>query len=152
MNLELRIPPVAVVAATAFLMWAAARALPIAELSLPGRLPAAMVAVLTGLLVAVAGVVEFRRARTTVNPLKPDTASALVDGGVYRLTRNPMYLGFALALLGWGIFLSNPACLALLFAFVGYMNRFQIVPEERALQALFGEAFIAYRSKVRRWL
>ena len=66
--------------------------------------------------------------------------------------RNPMYLGFALALLGWGIFLSNPLSLAMLFVFVGYMNRFQIVPEERALESLFGDAFKAYRSKVRRWL
>ena len=113
---------------------------------------AAMIAVLAGAAASIAGVAAFRRARTTVNPLKPDSASSLVDSGIYRLTRNPMYLGFALALLGWGIFLSNPLSLAMLFVFVGYMNRFQIVPEERALESLFGDAFKAYRSKVRRWL
>jgi protein-S-isoprenylcysteine O-methyltransferase Ste14 len=150
--LELRIPPLAVVAVAACLMWAIARALPFLDMTLPGREPAAIVAALAGFLVSLAGVVEFRRARTTTNPLKPGSASSLVCGGIYRLTRNPMYLGFALALLGWGIFLSNPASLAMLFVFVGYMNRFQIVAEERALEALFGEAFKAYRSKVRRWL
>ena len=141
-----------VVAVAALLMWAVAWALPALGLALSGRVPVAIVAVLIGVLISVAGVVEFRRARTTVNPLRPDAASSLVAGGIYRLTRNPMYLGFAFALLGWGIFLSNPLALAMLFVFVGYMNRFQIVPEERALESLFGDAFKAYRSKVRRWL
>lgn len=150
--LELKVPPVVVVAVAALLMWAVAWVLPSLDLHLPGRVPAAITAVLIGLLISVAGVVEFRRAGTTVNPLKPEAASSLVAGGIYRLTRNPMYLGFALALFGWGSFLSNPASLAVLFVFVGYMNRFQIVPEERALESLFGEEFAAYRSKVRRWL
>lgn len=150
--LELKVPPVAVAAAAAFLMWAVAWLFPALNVALPGRTPAAILAALIGGSAGVAGVVAFRRARTTVNPLKPETASALVEEGIYQLTRNPMYLGLALVLLGWGIFLSNPASLAVLFAFVGYMNRFQIVPEERALQASFGEAFTAYRARVRRWL
>ena len=151
-SLELKVPPVAVVAVAALLMWAISYLLPALNLALPGRTPAAILAALIGVVAAVAGVVEFRRARTTVNPLKPESASALVAGGIYQLTRNPMYLGFAFALLGWGVFLSNPVSLAVLFVFVGYMNRFQIGPEERALESLFGEEFAAYRSKVRRWL
>lgn len=151
-SLELKVPPVLVVAIAALLMWAAAWLLPALAIALPGRVPAAIAAVLVGFLCTAAGVVEFRRARTTVNPLKPRDASSLVAGGIYRLTRNPMYLGFALALLGWGVFLANPVSIAVLFLFVAYMNRFQIVPEERALEALFGDAFAAYRSKVRRWI
>jgi protein-S-isoprenylcysteine O-methyltransferase Ste14 len=150
--LELRIPPVLVVAATAGLMWAIAWAFPSLNLTLPGRTPAAILAALTGVLITLAGVVEFRRARTTTNPLRPANATSLVEGGIYRMTRNPMYLGFALALLGWGIFLSSPLSLAVLFLFVAYMNRFQIAPEEKALESLFGDEFAAYRSKVRRWL
>lgn len=150
--LELRIPPVLVVAVAACLMWALARLLPALNLALPGQTPAAILAALAGVLITLAGVVEFRRARTTTNPLKPANATSLVAGGIYRMTRNPMYLGFALALLGWGIFLSNPLSLAVLFLFVAYMNRFQIAPEETALESLFGEEFAAYRSKVRRWL
>jgi protein-S-isoprenylcysteine O-methyltransferase Ste14 len=150
--LELKIPPPLVAAAAACLMWAIAWVLPSLNLALPGRTPAAMVAALIGGLISVAGVIEFRRARTTVNPHRPGTASALVAGGIYRLTRNPMYLGLALVLLGWAIFLANPLSLAILFLFVGYMNRFQIAPEEKALESLFGEASAEYRSKVRRWL
>jgi len=72
--------------------------------------------------------------------------------GVYRLTRNPMYLGFLLVLLGWAIFLSNALAFLLLPAFIFYMNRFQIEPEEKALTSLFGQQFVAYTSRVRRWL
>lgn len=150
--LELKVPPVAVFAVAALLMWAIAWLLPTLNLALPGRTPAAILAALIGGIAGVAGVVEFRRVRTTVNPLKPEAASVLVAAGIYQLSRNPMYLGLGLVLLGWGIFLANPVSLAMLFVFVSYMNRFQIVPEERALEALFGEAFKAYRSKVRRWL
>jgi len=150
--LELKVPPVLVVAIAALLMWACAWMLPELGLAIPGRIPAAMIAVFAGITASVAGVIAFRRARTTVNPLKPGSASSLVDGGIYRLTRNPMYLGFALALLGWSIFLGNLLSVAMLFVFVGYMNRYQIVPEERALESLFGDAFKSYRMTVRRWL
>jgi protein-S-isoprenylcysteine O-methyltransferase Ste14 len=84
--------------------------------------------------------------------MKPDSASSLVVSGIYKYTRNPMYLGFLLVLLGWAAFLSNLAALALLPAFVAYMNRFQIRPEERVLASLFPNDYPAYRAKVRRWI
>ena len=84
--------------------------------------------------------------------MKPGSASVLVDGGIYRLTRNPMYLGFFVVLLGWAIFLSNIVAFLLLPAFIFYMNRFQIEPEEKALVGLFGQTFVAYKTRVRRWL
>jgi protein-S-isoprenylcysteine O-methyltransferase Ste14 len=84
--------------------------------------------------------------------MKPGSASVLVDGGIYRLTRNPMYLGFLVVLLGWAIFLSKLVALLPLPAFIFYMNRFQIQPEEKALAARFGQTFIAYKARVRRWL
>jgi protein-S-isoprenylcysteine O-methyltransferase Ste14 len=84
--------------------------------------------------------------------MKPASASVLVDGGIYRLTRNPMYLGFLVVLLGWAIFLSNIVAFLLLPAFVYYMNRFQIKPEEKALVARFGQTFTAYKTRVHRWL
>ncbi len=133
-------------------MWIAARALPYLTFPVPGRKPLALAFVLAGLLTAAAGVFEFYRARTTVNPLTPDAASTLVADGVYQLTRNPMYLGFAFMLLGLAIALSNlPAALAVP-AYVAYMNRLQILPEERAMRALFGSEFEAYAARVRRWL
>ena len=105
-----------------------------------------------GLLFVLAGGISFRRARTTVNPLKPEAASALVTSGIYRYTRNPMYVGFALWLLAWGLYLASPLVLLGVLGFVLYMNRLQIAPEERALGRLFGADFAAYRQRVRRWL
>ena len=95
---------------------------------------------------------HFLRRRTTINPLQPESASALVTGGIYRLSRNPMYLGLATLLLAWAIYLGNVAALAGLPCFILYMNRFQIAPEERALEARFGAEYFAYRTRVRRWL
>ena len=103
-------------------------------------------------MVSAAGVVAFRRSRTTVNPLSPEQASSLVVHGIYRFTRNPMYLGFLLALTGWSVHLANLAAVLLLPVFVAYMNRFQIQPEERALLQNFGARFAAYTQAVRRWL
>jgi protein-S-isoprenylcysteine O-methyltransferase Ste14 len=149
---ELRIPPLLVVAAAAALMWFIARFFPTAGVDMfaPGIVAAALA--LSGLALAAAGVIEFRRARTTVNPMDPSSTSALVNTGVYRFTRNPMYLGFVFVLLGWGAFLSNVATLVIVAGFVLYLTRFQIVPEERALERAFGADFRAYCDAVRRWL
>jgi protein-S-isoprenylcysteine O-methyltransferase Ste14 len=151
-SLELRVPPVAVVLAAGALMWVLGYALPWPGAELPGRILFASLAALAGIAVAVAGIVEFRRARTTVNPMQPEKASSLVDGGILRITRNPMYLGMALVLLGWAIWLGSLVALLVLPLFTAYLTRFQIIPEERALAAAFGDAFAAYRHRVRRWL
>jgi protein-S-isoprenylcysteine O-methyltransferase Ste14 len=95
---------------------------------------------------------SFRNAETTINPMKPESSSALVASGIYRWTRNPMYLGLLWILLGWGIYLSNAPAYLVLPGFVLYMNRFQIEPEERALTRIFGPAFAAYRAHVRKWI
>ncbi len=84
--------------------------------------------------------------------MKPSTSSSLVIKGIYTLTRNPMYLGLAIILLGWGVYLANPVSLLVLPCFVVYLNRFQIVPEEKVLESIFGADFKAYSAKVRRWL
>ncbi|HEV3010582.1 MAG TPA: isoprenylcysteine carboxylmethyltransferase family protein, partial [Burkholderiales bacterium] len=139
--LEHRIPPPIVAVCTAVLMLAAAWALPILTVDIPLAAPVAILVASAGAGISLAGVVQFLRARTTVNPLQPSAASALVSGGVYRWTRNPMYLGMAAVLLGWAIYLSNLAALAMLPLFIFYMNRFQIGPEERALEAGFGDEF-----------
>ena len=112
-----------------------------------------MAAVLVGVGVglAISGVLTFKRAKTTVNPTTPAAASALVRTGVFRFTRNPMYLGLLLCLVAWAVYLSNALALLIVPLFVLYMNRFQIAPEERALATLFGDAYAAYKREVRRW-
>ena len=133
-------------------MWLVAWETPALDFDCPVRRILAAAAVAIGLSVAATGVLSFRMAETTVNPMKPDSSSALVVSGIYRWTRNPMYLGFLCILIGWGIFLSNAAAFLVLPGFVLYLNRFQIEPEEQALTRLFGETFLTYRSRVRRWI
>ena len=150
--LELRIPPPVVGLILAAGMWAVTRLPPTVPMPRLVRLPVAILLVVTGVAVALGGVISFRRARTTVNPLKPDTTSALVATGVYSFTRNPMYLGMVSVLLGWAVFLGSPWSLGGPVLFALYITRFQIVPEERVLADLFGESFTAYRKRVPRWL
>jgi protein-S-isoprenylcysteine O-methyltransferase Ste14 len=150
--LEHRVPPPVVALAAAALMWLLARFVPLAGASLPGGAIVACGVAVAGLGIAVAGVPEFRRARTTVDPFHPAKASALVRSGIFRRTRNPMYLGMSVILLGWMLWLAEPLTLAGPLIFVLYMNRFQIGPEEKALQTLFGEEFADYQRTVRRWL
>ncbi|MDO5623834.1 MAG: isoprenylcysteine carboxylmethyltransferase family protein [Pseudomonadota bacterium] len=156
--LEHRIPPPVIDAAFVLLMWLIARALPQAQLWPRGAsvlvLGAALgvALALAGGVIALAGVVEFRRARTTVNPLAPQKASTLVTTGVFGITRNPMYLGMWLVLAGWGVWLGNAAAWVALPLFVLTINALQIQPEERALRERFGEAFTRYAARVRRWV
>ncbi|MGZ5695339.1 MAG: methyltransferase family protein [Burkholderiales bacterium] len=151
-KLELRIPPPVVLALTALLMWLAAWALPSLRLMFPGRVLLAMAILISGMLIILAGLIEFRRARTTVNPLNPEAATSLVVEGVYGLTRNPMYLGMAVILIAWAVYLANPVSLIAVPCFIVYMNRFQIVPEEKVLELLFKSEFKSYMTRVRRWL
>jgi len=107
---------------------------------------------LTGLACDLSGLQRFLQARTTINPLRPQNSSALVTGGIYRLTRNPMYLGLALLLSAWAVHLQAAWPWAGPLVFVVYITRFQILPEERALRALFDSDYQAYCARVRRWL
>ena len=147
-----KIPPLAVVVVAGAFMWLMAWAMPDYRFDMPYRRMIAQMVGVAGFVVAGGGVAAFRRAGTTVNPMKPESSTSLVVSGIYSFTRNPMYLGFLLALLAWAIHLSHPAAFVCLPLFVWYMNRFQIEPEERALASLFGQAFTTYTSRVRRWL
>jgi protein-S-isoprenylcysteine O-methyltransferase Ste14 len=150
--LELRVPPPVVGLIVAGGMWAVARISPALQLPNLVQLLVAVVLAAIGAAVALAGVLSFRRAQTTVNPLKPETSAALVSTGVYSFTRNPMYLGMVLALFAWAVYLPSiwPLLGPVLFAL--YITRFQIAPEERVLDGLFGAPFAAYKQRVRRWL
>lgn len=150
--LEHRIPPPLVGATIGALMWASAYAgLP---LPMPPTMRHSLVALLVvaGLGFDLSALRAFRAHRTTVNPLSPERASAMVTGGVYGWSRNPMYVGMALILTAWALYLA--AWLPLLgpAVFVAYITWFQIIPEERALRQLFGAEFDAYAERVRRWL
>ena len=151
-SLELKVPPPAVALVIAVLMWLLSLAAPALAFAIPARTLIAIILAAAGVATAIAGVVTFARAKTTVNPTTPERSSSLVSWGIYRMTRNPMYLGLLLELTAWAIFLSNALPFLLLPVYMLYINRFQIAPEERALTSLFGREYSAYQSRVRRWI
>ncbi len=150
--LELKLPPMGLALLFALAMWGAATSLPWLAIPLPLHLVLATACFLAGILFILAAGAVFRSVKTTVNPTKPEATSSLVISGVYRLSRNPMYVGALLVLAGWAAFLSHWLPVLFLPAFVVYMNRFQIGPEERVLSGKFGADYERYKQTVRRWL
>jgi len=150
--LELLIPPPAVLAIFAIAVWLASRYAPLVDIPFPAQRMVAVIAMVMGVLVALLGVVEFKRARTTINPMAPGATTTIVSSGVYKISRNPMYLGLALVALGIAIWNSALSGYLLVGVFCAYLTRFQIIPEERVLLERFGAEFGQYRSAVRRWI
>lgn len=149
---ENRIPPPIVMVATALAMWAFSWVTP--TIPIPAGIRYGLVGVLLAVGVSVDGLAffSFRRAATTINPVAIDNASALVTTGIYAFTRNPMYVGLTTLLVALAVLLSNACVLLGPLFFVLYITRFQIIPEERVMQAKFGSAYDAYKARVRRWL
>jgi protein-S-isoprenylcysteine O-methyltransferase Ste14 len=152
MTLDHKVPPPVVGALVAAGMWGLSLLGP--QLSIPAVPKYAAVAMLVAAALAfdLVGLLAFRAARTTLNPLEPERATALVTGGVYRITRNPMYVGMALLLLAWAVYLAALLSFAGLVVFVAWITRYQIRPEERVLAGRFGEEYARYTARVRRWL
>jgi protein-S-isoprenylcysteine O-methyltransferase Ste14 len=150
--LELKVPPPLVALLCGLVAWWLAPlgpALPWPEALRAGLAGALLLA---GVAMDFSGLVAFVRRHTTVNPLKPGNSRALVTSGIYRFTRNPMYLGMACVLAGWAVWLAAWPPLAAPVLFALYITRFQIRPEERVLRQLFGQPYDDYTRRVRRWL
>ena len=132
-------------------MYGLDRFLPFGEFDFYGRKMLIRILAWVGMLTAVWAMILFFRKKTSMDPRAPEKASSLVTGGVYKFSRNPMYLALLLFLLAWGLFLGNAFNTLLAAGFVSYMNAFQIKPEEEALLASFGEHYTRYCKDVRRW-
>ncbi|MCH8498453.1 MAG: isoprenylcysteine carboxylmethyltransferase family protein [Marinobacter sp.] len=145
-------PPIIQVVLVLAVMWGLSRLTPALTVSFMVAPWLGGAAIAAGAMLAVLGVLEFRNARTTVDPRYPEQSAHLVVSGVYRYSRNPMYLGFLMILLGTALCLTNLTALMMLPVFVLYMNRFQIQPEERFMRQKFGQEYEAYAGRVRRWL
>lgn len=150
--LELRVPPVISMLVTALLISMVASASGQTDLHPALRITLGLVPTLAGAVILILGVRAFGLYQTTVDPLTPNASSNLVTTGIYRYTRNPMYLGMALCLMGWTIFLGSVVALLLIPGFTGFITWFQIRPEERFLREKFGSEYITYSKNVRRWL
>lgn len=148
--LELRIPPPLIATGIALAMWWVAPLTPVVLPAWSQYLALGLVAV--GLVFDFLGLVLFMRHKTSIHPLRPERTSKLVSGGVYRITRNPMYVGMLLLLCAWVLYLQSYLTALGPVLLVLYLNRFQIRPEEKILHAKFGDDYRAYQKRVRRWL
>ena len=149
--MKLKLPPAVVVLVFAGLMYVLARCLPFGYFDFFGRRYLIIVLVLLALCLGVFAVLQFFISKTTIDPTAPVKATKLVTNGLFKFSRNPMYLALLLLLLAWGIWLGNAFNTLLAAGFVSYMNRFQIIPEEEALNTIFGKQYQQYCLKVRRW-
>ncbi len=150
--MKLKIPPVAQVFIAAIAMWFITKGASTFGFDFPGQSILAAVIASAGLFIVFSAVRMFFKARTTVNPTIPSQAQTLVTTGLYRVSRNPMYLAMALLLAGWGIFLGSMLNILVLAGFIQAMNVLQIKPEEEALKEIFGDAYIDYCQRTRRWI
>ncbi len=150
--LELKVPPPALAILIAGAMWGTSLVTPLLEFPAFVRIATAATITLAGIGSSVAAIISFRHAGTTINPMKPETTSLLVCGGIYSVSRNPMTVGLVFVLVAWAVFLGSAWAMLGPVAFVLYMNQFQIAPEERVLAGKFGDRYSAYKSAVRRWL
>ncbi len=150
--MALKIPPLLLTLLFLLLIWLLASGLPVAVPPLPWQSELALFFMVAGVMVCGAGVIHFCLQRTTMNPRQPGTASRLVTTGVYGFSRNPMYLGFLLLIIGWSLYWAPLLLVLMPLAFVLYMNRFQISAEEQLLALRFGAEYQRYRQQVRRWL
>ena len=150
--LELKIPPLLLFLICAFIIFMLASVFPSLQILFAFKHYLVGLLSTVGGLVIFLGVADFRKAKTTVNPVTPDAASSLVTRGIYRFSRNPMYLGFMLLLLSLTVYLSNIIAYSVPPLFCLYLNRFQIKAEEKALTRSFGSAYVDYQNKVRAWI
>ena len=105
-----------------------------------------------GLFVFISAVRSFRKQKTTVNPLEPKQASSLVTSGIFKYSRNPMYLGMLIILLSISFKFNLVGGIVISLSFYLFITKFQILPEEVAMNELFGNEFIDYSKKTRRWI
>ena len=105
-----------------------------------------------GFVILISAVRSFRKDKTTVNPLSPEQATTLVTDGIFKYSRNPMYLGMALVLGSIAVFFNIIGGIILVALFCAYITKFQIFPEERAMRDLFSDDFDKYTKVTRRWI
>ena len=149
--MRLKLPPAVIFLIFILLMYLLDRFLPVGEFEFFGRKYLILTLVGMGWTLAIWAMILFFLNKTTIDPREPAKANVLVVSGIYRFTRNPMYLALLLFLLAYGLYLGNAFNTLLAAGFVSYMNAFQIKPEEEALRGLFGEAYTQYCKEVRRW-
>ena len=148
--METKIPPPIVALIFGLAIYFSREMLPVAEIQHSSYL--GVLLLLVGFFVLISAVRLFRKDNTTVNPLSPDQATKLVTDGIFKYTRNPMYLGMAFILGSISVFVNLLGGIFLVALFCAYITKFQIIPEERAMKDLFSHDFEKYTKSTRRWI
>ena len=146
------IPPVLVMFFALALMLIIDRYLPFGMLTFEGHRLVSEVIFGLAVLSGVLALWEFFKASTTIDPHSAEKVSTLVASGIYRFSRNPMYLALVLVLVAAALYLGNIATIAVIPFFLLYLHFFQIKPEEQVLAEKFGKQYQEYRNNVRRWI
>ena len=145
-----KIPPPVITLIGALLIYYSSLFFPYLTLPAFNALP--ILSLVSGIAVIVFAIKSFKDYKTTINPLKPETASSLVTNGVFKYTRNPMYLGLLLILIYLSLIFNVVGGCLISLGFIIYITKFQIIPEEVAMEKLFGNQFLEYKKQVRRWI
>lgn len=150
MNIKTKIPPPLVTLAFVFLINYTKNIFP--KIEIGEKIIFGVVMIIIGTMIIVSAISLFKKYQTTITPLNPSDATKLVTKGIYKFSRNPMYLGLLLVLSGFSIILNPIGGLLFIPLFILYLNLFQIIPEENIMVDLFKDEFLEYRENVRRWI
>jgi len=150
--MKLLVPPPVQAIICAACMWVIAARFPVLGFSFSMQQEVAIAICVIGILVDLISVGLFTKLKTTVSPFSPQKTKKLVTSGLYQFSRNPMYLGMVIILLGLGVWLGNFAAFALVPGFMWFVTIYQIIPEEEILTGKFGQEYADYKTKVRRWI
>lgn len=150
--LQLKIPPPVYAISIAIIMWLLNRHFPLVEIISSPWNKIGLGIILIAASFDVWSLFLFLKKHTTPNPMKPENTTGIVTKGLYKYSRNPMYLGLLIILFGFGVWLGSLLPFLLLPVFYWVITEMQIKPEERMLEQKFGNVYLEYKNRVRRWL
>lgn len=150
--LELKLPPGLLVALFATAIWLTHSALPLPAMAQSVAAVLALVFICLAVAILLMSSWKFFRAKTTVDPRQPMAANNLITTGLFAFSRNPIYLAFTFILIALGFWLTSALAWVWIALFITYVQRLQIIPEERLLTQRFGQDYANYCKRVRRWL
>ena len=121
-------------------------------INIPLQLEISIFILSAGILIFVNPVLQFIKSKTTVNPIQFEEVNKLVTSGIFKYSRNPMYLGMLMIVLSASIFYLNIYSILTPLLFILWINKFQIKREEEFLIEKFGDEYLSYKKKTRRWI
>lgn len=150
--LKLKIPPPVYAIFIAVIMWLLHKYFPLLQLFNEPYNKIGIGLIVFAVCLDVWSLFLFMKRQTTPNPMKPENTSELVGNGLYKISRNPMYVGLLIILTGFAIWMGSLMPFFMLPVFYFVVTEMQIKPEEKILEVKFGKVYLDYKKKVRRWL